>query len=72
MADTYDSMNMIPVSITVEDCRGSRDTNIMTYQLSTMSRIYLAGTITQQMAMDFMSAASVLAKEQKPTKLLVN
>ena len=72
MSDSYDSMNMIPGSITVEDCRGSRDTNIMTYQLSTMSRIYLAGTITQQLAMDFMSVASVLAEEQKPMEIILN
>lgn len=71
MTDTYTSVNMFPRKMTVEDCKGSRDTDIITQQF-TKSRLYLVGEIDQRMAMDFVAAMSVLADEQKDVEIIIN
>ena len=69
--NTYNSENMLPKKTTVEDCRGSRDTDIITQQFS-KARLYLAGEIDQKMAMDFVAAMSVLADEQRDVEIIIN
>ena len=71
MSETYTSNNMLPKKTTVEDCRGSRDTDIITQQFS-KARLYLVGEIDQKMAMDFVAAMSVLADEQKDVEIIIN
>lgn len=71
MSETYTSSNMLPKKTTVEDCRGSRDTDIITQQFS-KSRLYLVGEIDQKMAMDFVAAMSVLADEQRDVEIIIN
>ena len=69
--NTYNSENMLPKKTTVEDCRGSRDTDIITQQFS-KARLYLVGEIDQKMAMDFVAAMSVLADEQRDVEIIIN
>ncbi len=69
--NTYNSENMLPKKTTVEDCRGSRDTDIITQQFS-KARLYLVGEIDQKMAMDFVAAMSVLADEQRDAEIIIN
>ena len=69
--NTYNSENMMPKKTTVEDCRGSRDTDIITQQFS-KARLYLVGEIDQKMAMDFVAAMSVLADEQRDVEIIIN
>ena len=71
MADTYNSVNMLPKRMTVEDCKGSRDVEILTQQFS-KARLYLVGEINQRMAMDFITAMSVLADEQRDAEIILN
>ncbi|WP_028511277.1 ATP-dependent Clp protease proteolytic subunit [Ruminococcus sp. NK3A76] len=71
MLETYKSSNMLPKKTTVEDCRGSRDTDIITQQFS-KARLYLVGEIDQKMAMDFVAAMSVLADEQRDVEIIIN
>lgn len=71
MADTYNTANMLPKKMTVEDCKGSRDIEIITEQFS-KARIYLVGEIDQRMAMDFITAMSVLADEQRNVEIIIN
>lgn len=71
MSDTYTSNNMLPKKMTVEDCRGSRDTDIITQQFS-KARLYLVGEIDQKTAMDFVAAMSVLADEQRDVEIIIN
>ena len=58
MADTYSTANMLPKKMTVEDCKGSRDVDIITQQYS--------------MAMDFVTAMSVLADEERDVEIIIN
>lgn len=64
MADTYNTVNMLPKKMMIEDCKGSRDVDIITQQF-TKARLYLVGEIDWRMAMDFIAAMSVLADEQR-------
>ena len=71
MADTYNSINMLPQKIIIEDCKGSRDVDIITQQFS-KARLYLVGQIDQRMAMDFIPAMSILANEQRDVDIIIN
>ena len=71
MADTYSTANMLPKKMTVEDCKGSRDVDIITQQFS-KARVYLVGEIDQRMAMDFITAMSVLADEERDVEIIIN
>lgn len=71
MADTYNTVNMLPKMMTVEDCKGSRDVDIITQQFS-KARLYLVGEIDQRMAMDFVTAMSVLADEERDVEIIIN
>ncbi len=71
MADTYSTANMLPKKMTVEDCKGSRDVDIITQQFS-KARLYLVGEIDQRMAMDFITAMSVLADEERDVEIIIN
>ncbi len=71
MADTYSTANMLPKKMTVEDCKGSRDVDIITQQFS-KARLYLVGEIDQRMAMDFVTAMSVLADEERDVEIIIN
>lgn len=68
---TYDSVNMLPKKTIIEDCRGSRDVDIVTQQLD-KARLYLVGEIDQRMAMDFIAAMSVLADRQSDVEIIIN
>lgn len=71
MSDTYNSYNMFPLTVQVEDCSGSREEDIRTYHLS-KGRLFMSGPIDQQMAMDFASAMLVLAEEQRDVTIIIN
>lgn len=71
MADTYNSNNMLPKSVIVEECRGSRDTDIITQQFKN-GRLFLVGPIDQRMAVDFISAMLVLAEEKKDAEIIID
>lgn len=71
MSDTYDSSNMLPQGVTIEDSRGSRDTNIITQQF-TKGRLFLVGSIDQRMAMDFISAMLILAEEHQDAEIYID
>lgn len=67
----YNTDSMLPWQVTKEDFKGSRDVNILTY-LFTGGTIYLTGEINQQKAIEFSMAMSVLSKERKKVKIIVN
>ena len=69
MADTYNSNNMLPKSVIVEECRGSRDTDIITQQFKN-GRLFLVGPIDHRMAVDFISA--MLAEEKKDAEIIID
>ena len=71
MADTYNSSNMLPKSVIVEECRGSRDTDIITQQFKN-GRLFLVGPIDHRMAVDFISAMLVLAEEKKDAEIIID
>lgn len=71
MADTYNSNNMLPKSVIVEECRGSRDTDIITQQFKN-GRLFLVGPIDHRMAVDFISAMLVLAEEKKDAEIIID
>jgi ATP-dependent Clp protease protease subunit len=71
MADTYNSNNMLPKSVVVEECRGSRDTDIITQQFKN-GRLFLVGPIDHRMAVDFISAMLVLAEEKKDAEIIID
>lgn len=71
MADTYNSNNMLPKSVIVEECRGSRDTDIITQQFKN-GRLFLVGPIDHRMAVDFISAMLVLAEEEKDAEIIID
>ena len=71
MADTYNSSNMLPKSVIVEECRGSRDTDIITQQFKN-GRLFLVGQIDHRMAVDFISAMLVLAEEKKDAEIIID
>lgn len=71
MADTFNTVNMLPKKMIVEDCKGSRDVDIITQQFS-KARLYLVGEIDQRMAMDFITAMSVLADEKRDVEIIIN
>lgn len=71
MADTYNSNNMLPQYIMVEDYKGSRETYILTQQFK-KGRLFLVGPIDQRMAMDFISAMLVLAEERKEVEIFID
>lgn len=71
MADTYNSNNMLPKSVIVEECRGSRDTDIITQQFKN-GRLFLVGPIDHRMAVDFISAMLVLAEEKKEAEIIID
>lgn len=71
MADTYNTVNMLPKKMMIEDCKGSRDVDIITQQF-TKARLYLVGEIDWRMAMDFIAAMSVLADEQRDVEIILN
>ena len=71
MSDTYNSNNMLPKSVIVEECRGSRDTDIITQQFKN-GRLFLVGPIDHRMAVDFISAMLVLAEEKKDAEIIID
>ena len=71
MADTYNSNNMLPKSVIVEECRGSRDTDIITQQFKN-GRLFLVGPIDHRVAVDFISAMLVLAEEKKDAEIIID
>ena len=71
MADTYTSANMLPKKKLIEDCKGSRDTDIVTSQFN-KKRLYLVGEIDQKMAMDFVLAMSELSDDQADVDIIIN
>ena len=71
MADTYNTVNMLPKKMIVEDCKGFRDIDLITEQFS-KARLYLVGEIDQRMAMDFITAMSVLSEEQRDVDIIIN
>lgn len=71
MSSTYDSNNMLPQYIMVEDYKGSRETNILTQQFKE-GRLFLVGPIDQRMAMDFISAMLMLAEERKEVEIFID
>ena len=71
MSDTYNSNNMLPHNVTVEDCNGSRDTDIITKQFA-KGRLFIVGPINQRMAMDFISAMLILSEEHKDVEIFID
>ena len=57
--------------MTVEDCRGSRDTNIITQHFQN-GRLFLVGPIDQRMAMDLISAMLILAEQKKEVEIIID
>ena len=62
---------MLPKSVIVEECRGSRDTDIITQQFKN-GRLFLVGPIDHRMAVDFISAMLVLAEEKKDAEIIID
>ena len=71
MSDTYNSNNMLPQSVTVEDSKGSRESDIITQQFS-KGRLFMMGTIDQKMSMGFISAMLVLAEQHKDAEIFTD
>ncbi len=71
MSDSYNTNNMLPKNVMIEDCKGNRDTEIITHQFKN-GRLFLVGTIDQRMAVDFISAMLVLAEEQKDVEIIID
>ena len=62
---------MLPKSVIVEECRGSRDTDIITQQFKN-GRLFLVGPIDHRMAVDFISAMLVRAEEKKDAESIID
>lgn len=71
MSGTYDMMNMIPQAVTVENCHGSRDTDILTYMLS-KGWLFISGSIDHQMAMQVIAALYYLSEQQQEVNIILN